>query len=98
MPTVSLSASTVKPGEVLTVTGADFFDGCDDTQDDPEAEPAKNVPVIWVQGDTQSTLASLAADGDGVVAGTVTVPAQAQAGEATLSVGIAEPLEVTVTP
>jgi hypothetical protein len=96
-PATTLSTSTVKAGQALTLAARDMWDGCNDQGSNPRLPPLKNQQVQWTQGGRMSVLGTADANAAGRVSVTVTVPVTAKAGPATVSVGSSEPRSVTVT-
>lgn len=96
-PRTSLSTSAVSPGQQLTLTAHDMWDGCNDQGTNPPLPPLKQQRVEWAQDGTMTVLGTTDANDAGQVSITVRVPASAKAGPATVRVGISELRTVTVT-
>lgn len=95
-------------GEVVSVQGHFFFDGCQDTvtctewlgcsacrPDDPAPHPYEDVALRLEQGGTTWDL-GVTDDASGETTWTVRVPVGANPGPATLVADHAEPLEVRI--
>jgi hypothetical protein len=97
-PDTVVSHTRVHAEQVVTVSAADMWDGCNDQGAHPPLPPLRNLPVTWVQSGRTTTLATVDADPrTGVARATVTVPPTATAGRATISIGLALPTVLTVT-
>ncbi|AEI12984.1 hypothetical protein [Cellulomonas gilvus] len=100
---LTASQSTVAPGDELALTGAYFLTGCHDTGEAAPEQDATSAPVLWSQGMREGAqLGEAAIDTRGELTATVTVPDDAAAGEATVSVslgaGTTAELTLTVAP
>jgi len=97
MSEATASPSDGSPGAAITVSG-EYWGPCNDTNhaSDP---PWDAVQLQWVQGDEATSLGEIDLDGH-TFRDTVRVPADAEAGEATLRISAHEvvvdiPVEVT---
>ena len=95
-PETTLSSSAVKAGQELTLTAKDMWDGCNDQGSNPPLPPLKKQQVEWTQGGRMTVLGTTDANEAGKVSITVTVPATANAGRATVRVGNSSPRTMTV--
>ncbi|WP_157732657.1 hypothetical protein [Cellulomonas sp. PSBB021] len=99
-PVLAVSQSTVSPGDEITLTGSYFTVGCNDAGEDaPEPSPT-TAPVLWAQEAAPgATVAEASIDEDGELTSTIVVPADAAAGDATVSVSLdgATTAEVSVS-
>ena len=96
-PETTLSTSPVAPGQELTLSAKDMWDGCNDQGTNPPLPPLRRQQVEWAQRGTTTVLGTTDANDAGQVSITVRVPATAKAGPATVRVGNSEPATVTVT-
>jgi hypothetical protein len=101
------SLPLISPGETLTLTGEGFVRGCDDGSEEgfgcappPYEQPRKDVNLSLVRGAEEQLLETADArnDGDhlGRISWTVTIPADAEDGRATLVPDGGEPLPVRI--
>lgn len=98
-PLAQVAEPAVAPSGPLRVTAEYLVDACYDQGEGLLAEPLTGQAVVWRQGSEEVELAVVDAEGpSGRVEVTVTVPADARPGAATVTVGRAAPVEVTVTP
>lgn len=98
-PTTTAAAHAVAPGSPLDVSVQGLLQDCADTGPEPvEAPPVENARVVWAQGGVERELALVEPDERGDISVTVTVPEDATAGAATVTIGTSEPAEVTVEP
>jgi hypothetical protein len=90
-PRLTVSRGVVAPGASLGVSGFGFGTDCNDTGQSgpPLGEPMEHITVVFVEGAERLTLGSVDADGDYEVEFSLTVPATATPGPATLAVGSA---------
>lgn len=96
-PETSVSPSSARPGDDVTVSAAYLLDGCDDSnQERSPARPLHDVDVVWQQGERQARLTRVDADASGRATVTVTIPRDASAGSAWIAVGTAGRAPVTV--
>ena len=96
-PKTRLSTSPVAPGQELTLSANDMWDGCNDQGTNPPLPPLRRQQVEWTQSGTTTVLGTTDANDAGQVSIMVRVPATAKAGPATVRVGTSEPATVTVT-
>lgn len=83
-PQVTLSQSTIDPGSTVTLQGDDWA-ACDDTPNNPAPTAWTSVTVYLLQGEEEVELGTARLRG-GAFTTEVTIPLEAQAGEATISV------------
>lgn len=105
-PMTSVAESTVTPGQTVRVSAEGLWSSCRDhgTVDedgtvhypDPEPTPLTEQVVTFGQGGAEVELAVVDAGPAAAVEVDVTIPADAEPGEAELAVGRAEPAAVTV--
>lgn len=95
MPITQVTPTTASPGTEVTVTGT-FW--CNDTPNDPQPQQATGLDIVWQQGEHQVVLATADTDAGGELSVTVTIPADAVTGEATIAAGYADPATVSVQP
>lgn len=103
-PTITASATSADPGATLQLSGTGFLTGCRDTSEvdngtlapQENLSPLTDLVVRWEQGDALQELATVDADAQGEWSTTVTIPAQAVPGDATLRVDPAGTLTITV--
>jgi hypothetical protein len=96
-PETTVSGSPVAPGQELTLSAKDMWDGCNDQGTHPPLPPLRGQPVEWTQTGTPTVLGTTDADDAGQVSITVRVPATAKSGPATVRVGSSGPATVMVT-
>lgn len=102
---VFVDPASVSPGETVTVEGVGFIDGCEDNPEEVDGvesshtstSPDADIPVMWMQGDSEVELARIDADSDGQWTAEVSVPFDATSGSAEIGTGSAQSAAVTVT-
>jgi hypothetical protein len=102
---VSASPTLAHPGDTVEIT-VDYAAGAGCVDNFVNGTPAppvgegdgvfRDVTISWTQGDATKVLATVDADAGNKLHATVTVPATAPAGEATLGVRSADNVIVTV--
>ena len=108
-PWLETEGLTLRAGDVVTVGGRGFDDGCQDSMgcsetfgcsscsyDDPPPEPLRDLTVRLVQGGRSWELGTADADSDGRVTWSFTVPAGVERGAARLVTDLTEPGRVRV--
>ena len=89
-PTIDVQPVTVPPGGTVTVTGRDFFVGCDDTAAPGEPLPERpgppdtNIELVFEQNGSQQTLRVVAADESFQFTSEVAVPTSSSSGHAVI--------------
>jgi len=97
-PKTKVSVARATPGQVLTVSAADMWDGCNDQGTNLKLPPLTNQPVTMTLDGKAVEVGRVSADPDsGVAQAKVTIPAMGAPGMIELTIGIAQPAEVTVT-
>lgn len=111
-PVLTVAQTSVRAGEEIRVSGQYFVDGCADVADQcgplEEETPLTAVPLTIFSGtvsgaersgkEAGTVLARLDATGEsGQIDASVTIPRSVTAGKATLQLGDAEPVVITVT-
>ena len=96
-PRTTLSSSSVKAGQRLTLAAEQMWDGCNDQGSRTPLPPLQNQKVEWTQNGRTTVLGAADANRQGAVTVTVTVPVTAKAGRAMVRVGVSAPAPVTVT-
>jgi hypothetical protein len=106
-PVTSVAEPTVSPGQTVRVSAVDLWSSCRDhgiadddgnvSYPDPEPSPLTGLHVRWTQDDTVVDLGTVDADSTAAAELDVTIPADADAGPAELTVGPhSSPAAVTV--
>jgi hypothetical protein len=95
-PYVETSPRQAQPGQILTVVGRYYLDGCYDTGESRETEPLDDLLVTFTQGTETTEYGRYDADPDGTVQTTIAVPAQAEPGLAEVTLGTGSPALVLV--
>lgn len=106
-PSTIAAESTVAPGQTVRVQAEGLWSSCRDhgvvdedgdvQYPDPEPAPLTNLQVRFAQGDAVTDLATVDADDAARVELDVTIPADAAAGPAEITVGrLSSPATVTV--
>jgi hypothetical protein len=97
-PQTMVSPTRVAPGQIVTVSAAQMWDGCNDQGSNAKLAPLKDQVVTLTLGGKSVQVARVSADPEtGLARATVTIPGTAQAGTAALDIGVAEPAELTIT-
>lgn len=97
-PLTKVSPAQAAPGQTVTVSAADMWEGCNDQGSNDKLPPLKDQPVTMTLDGKAVEMGRVSADADTGLAQTkVTIPATAAAGKIDLTIGIAQPAEVTVT-
>jgi hypothetical protein len=88
-PEIQLSRPTAAPGEEIRVAGRWFVADCYDTGQPGSPPPSTDLPVTFTGAGGAEALSRVDAGADGSVRLTVTVPDDAAAGPARITVGSA---------
>ena len=94
-PEISSSASKVKPGGTVQVTGVYFVDGCQSELNAPLPPPLRQQPIEFTQGGRSTTLGRVDSE-DGTIEVSVIVPKDAEPGPADLQVGRSNVIRLTI--
>ena len=86
------------PGQTVTVSAADMWEGCNDQGSNPMLPPLNNQPVIMTLDDKAVEVGRVSADPNtGLAKTTVTIPAIAAPGKIGLTIVFAQRADVVVT-
>ena len=103
-PHIGISVKEAAPNSLITITGKSFRDRCND--DGGTAFPAKDIRILFVQGDLKTELGRVDANSSFEIPSTiVTIPKDAKRGSASIIVEtvyerarLEIPASITVTP
>lgn len=97
-PLTKVSPTQVTPGQTVTVSAADMWQGCNDQGSNPKLPPLEDQRVIMAVGGKTVEVGRISADPNtGVAQIKVTIPTTVAPGKIDLTIGIAQRAEVTVT-
>ena len=97
-PLTKASPTQVTPGQTVTVSAADMWEGCNDQGSNLQLPPLKNQPVTMTVDGKAVEVGRVSADPNtGVAQTTVTILSTAAPGKIGLTIGIAQRANVTVT-
>ena len=97
-PLTKTFATQVSPGQAVTVSAADMWEGCNDQGSNLQLPPLKNQPVTMTVDGKAVEVGRVSADPNtGVAQTTVTIPVTAAPGKIGLTIGFAQRADVTVT-
>lgn len=97
-PQTKIAPRSAAPGQAVTVSAPGMWDGCNDQGFNAKLPPLKNQAVTMTVGGTAVVVGRVSVDPEtGVAQAHVTIPAAAKVGTMAVTIGVAEPVELTIT-
>lgn len=95
---ISTDNETAQPGESISVTVENVYGECLDQGESRSAAAPASYELLFVQDDEETTIATFSEADGPTVEVTASIPDDAKAGAATLSVEFADEAEITIVP
>lgn len=97
-PRTVASPTTASPGQTVTVTAENLWDGCNDQGDQADPLPLTDQLVTWSQGGRVVDFGTVDADADtGTAEASIVIPTDAASGTSAIAVGHSEPASISIS-